>query len=133
MKKRQVYALGCDPYWLNAVAKVTSETIDVQVSQCPENMEDLKCPPYPEAFLLLDPHNPREAAIMVQRLRRQGWRYIIVVGVDDSWRDACNVLRGNNAYDYWKKSYDPEVIRRNIQGCLAEIEESEAQTLHDDT
>ena len=124
MRRCQVYALGQDAYWLKAVTKATDEVVTVEtIRYSANNMRCLDRLPEvdPEALLLVDATRQPDVAAMVKTLREQGWRYVVAVAADPSWKEARTVLREGAGHDYWEKSYVPQVIRRDIERCLAEI------------
>jgi len=125
VRKRQVYAVGGDLYWLKAIQKIASESVDVKVFQCdtlsPECLDHLSEADR-EALLLLDADDWNGTVGAVQQLRQRGWRYVVLVVAGSSWRDARKALQRSFTYDYWEKSYAPNVIRREVEQCLDEIE-----------
>lgn len=127
MTKTQVYALGRDIYWLEAMARIAGEALAVTAIPCPGNypgcLDDLP-PAEPGALLLVDATNQGDIPGIVQHLRQRGWAYVVVVAADPSWKEATEVLRGGAAYDYWPKSYKSSAIRGEIERCLAEIQTS---------
>lgn len=125
MKGTQIYALGRDRYWLEAIGQVASERITIHSILCPEHIpECLERLPAADAkaLLLLDATNQADVARTVRYLRLGGWQYIVVVAADPSWKEARNVLRPGLAYDYWDKSYNVPAIRSYVDNCLAELE-----------
>jgi hypothetical protein len=125
VRRYQVYAWGQDEYWLKAVMKAADKAVRVEPILCPARcLEYLDRLPEadPEALMLVDATRQPDISAVVQSLRDQGWRYVVVVAADPSWKEARAVLRGTVGYDYWEKSYDPCVIQREIERCLTEME-----------
>ena len=136
MRRYQIYALGQDAYWLKAMTKVADQAVTVQPIQCSASyLERLGCLPdaNPEALLLIDATRQPNVEAVVQRLREQGWRYVVVVAADPSWEEARAVLQGSVDYDYWGKSYDPAIIQRSVKECLAQMGQEEGIALEGET
>lgn len=126
MRRYRVYAFGGqDAYWLKAMAMIADEAVTVEPIQCPANyLECLDRLPEadPEALLLVDTTGQPNIEAVVRRLRKQGWRYIVVVAAVPYWRETHAVLEAG-AYDYWRKSYDPAIIRQNVEQWLSQMED----------
>jgi hypothetical protein len=124
MRRYQVYALGQDTYWLKAVARIADESISVKLIHCTQGYPEC-LPRLPqadrEALILVDATGQSDVATVVQWLRGQGWRYVVVVAADPSSREAHAVLREAEGYDYWTKTYASKIIRRSIEECLSEM------------
>jgi len=124
VERYQVYALGRDAYWLQAVARIADEAITVEPIRCPaaypECLERLPTADR-RALLLVDATGQPDVVGIVRGLRERGWQYVVVVAADPSWEEARAVLRGTVGHDYWEKSYVPDVIRRDVRRCLEEI------------
>jgi FixJ family two-component response regulator len=58
---------------------------------------------------------------MVQRLREQGCKYIVVVTADPTVKEARSIFREAFGYDYWEKTYDTDRIYHQILRCIQEI------------
>jgi hypothetical protein len=121
--RHTVFALGRDTFWLDATGRAGGK-VPVQLIRC--HGDYLRCldhlpAPDPQALLLVDATGDPDIAATVRVLRRRGWRYVVAVAADPSWRQARAVLARSAGYDYWKKSYEPDVIRRDIATCLDDI------------
>jgi TusA-related sulfurtransferase len=98
--------LGQNPHWPKAVARIANEAIRVGPIQCSASyLECLDRLPEadPGSLLWVDATRQPKVRAVVQRLRQQGWRYVVVVTADPSWGEAHAVLRGTVGYDYWEK------------------------------
>jgi len=119
-----VYALGQDPYWLQAVAQASGDEITVAPIHCPESylacLNDLPSV-VPGAILLVDATRQAGISAVVRGLLELGWKYVVVVAADPSMKEARALLRGKAAFDYWPKSYVPTAIRRDLERCIDEI------------
>ena len=121
MKVLQIYALGRDIYWLKAVSEIANPGIRVQAIFCPAGLPECldRLPPAAmHSLILIDAAGQIDLSDTLRRLRRQGWPGVAVVSPAPSWRDAYVVFREARHYDYWQKSYLPEVIRRNVDDYL---------------
>jgi len=123
MNTRHVYAVTTDEYWRNMLSEVEDETFRIETVYCPEgypncleNLPDAD----PAALLLLDATGLPDVGVMVRRLRQRGWRYIVVVAADPSAHEARAMFKAGG-YDYWAKTSDASVARRQVQECLREI------------
>ena len=121
----RVVAVGQDAYWLEAVKNAMAGWAgDSVMVKCPEDFPDcIGNLPAPEvnAVLLVDASGQGEMEQVVAGLRARGWRYVIVVAADPSAKEAAAVLRRNQGYDYWEKTYDGDNIRKRVKECFAEI------------
>lgn len=120
----KIYALGQDPYWLSAIKHIEVQNSRIEIIRCAggllECLGDLPSA-NAKSLILLDVSDLNDIATLLHRLRRQGWRYIVVLATDQSAKQAISVLRGNLAYDYWEKSYDATRLKAKIEGLLSEI------------
>jgi hypothetical protein len=121
----QVYALGHDEHWLEAVSAAADETIEVHpVYLCEKDLHTDGLPdPVPEALLLLDATRQRQIQIVAEMLGQKGWRHIVIVAADQNWKEAKALIKDGIAYDYWPKSYELGVIRQHVRDCLQEMME----------
>lgn len=121
----RVLAIGQDDYWLNAVQQATVDyAANPAILKCSGAL--LKCisnlpRPKADTILLVDASGQEDLPCVVQKLRTEGWKYVIVVAADPSAKEATSVLRRNLGYDYWAKTYDEQEIRSQIDNCFEEI------------
>lgn len=124
MLKKRVYALARDSYWLQATKEAADESIEVEPIPChtgyPECLETMPSAD-PESLLLVDATGHADVVGIVQGLLARGWRYIVVVAADPSWKEAHAVLKIAQGYDYWQKSYVPNCIRQKIRVWQEEV------------
>lgn len=124
MNPYRIYALGQDRHWLEAVSKAADRDTQVETIVCQDAWADcLKYlpPADPEALLLIDPARQADLVTVVHKLCDSGWQRVVVVAADPSSREARIVLKDSGAFDYWPKSYVPDVIRRQLHQYLQEI------------
>jgi hypothetical protein len=122
VSERRVYAMGCDPYWLRAVED-SAAGYAVAVATCPGSLAkclDLLPEAGPTDLLLVDATGQSDIAGVANRLWDAGWRHIVVVAADPSYKEAHTVLRKTRAQDYWQKTYETQAIRTSILGFWAE-------------
>ena len=124
MNRREVYALGQDRYWLEAVAQAAYAGVTVKPIECPEGYPDcLKGLPEadPKALLLLDATGQSDVVTLARLLRARGWLHIVVVAADPCSDQARAVLRERVADDYWHKTYARRAIQRDLRQYLHEV------------
>ena len=127
MKRYPIYAVGKDPYWLQAVARIADETITVEL--IPWSVSDPEClnrlpEAEAEALLLVDATGQDDLVAVAQQLYERGWRYVVIVAADPSSKEAHAVFWKARGYDYWKKTYVHEIIRRSIEQWLASMRQA---------
>lgn len=115
--RRQVVAMGQDQYWLRAVEAGADEQTEVHTVRCEEGL--INClrrlpPAHPDTLLLVDATGQADIRRVARRLRADGWRRVIILAADPSFREARAVLQEASGYDYQPKSYDPGAIRRML-------------------
>jgi hypothetical protein len=125
MKQHKVYALGRDTYWLEAVVEAAGEDVPMERIECPDDyplcLERLPAADA-QALLLVDATRQADVVELARQLGVRGWRHIVVVAADPTSKEARAVLRDGLAHDYWRKSYERQVIRRHLEQCLEELE-----------
>ena len=111
----QVLAMGQDQYWLRAVEAGADEQTEVHTVPGEEGLINClrQLPPVsPDTLLLIDATGQADIRRVVRRLRADGWKRVIILAADPSFREAHAVLQEASGYDYLPKSYDPGAIRR---------------------
>jgi hypothetical protein len=123
--KRRILAIGLDEYWLTAVQKATASQSNY-VRTRKFSGDPLKCDfalprPNTNTLLLLDASGQLDMEQVVRKYRSAGWKYVIVVAADSSFKQAVSILRRNLGYDYWEKTYEDSEIYKRIEECFEEI------------
>jgi hypothetical protein len=121
MSQHRVIAIGRDPYWLDAVAAAAWAAVAIETIASLDHLPAAD----PDALVLLDATGHADVAAVTRALRARGWRYVVVAAADPSTREARAVLREGTAYDYWPKSWSPQVIQRALARCVQEIWEGD--------
>jgi len=121
-------AIGGDKHWLGAMRKTTDRGIMVRTFFCKGDYAmglDQSFMPDDNKFLLLDATGQRDIAATVRCARERGWKRIIVVVADSSWRQAYTLFHKAGVYDLWPKSYVGPAIRQHMEKTLTELNEAE--------
>lgn len=124
MRDFRIITLGQDTHWSQTLKDAVDKVFiarDFDDFQSIEDFLDSAHKPDPETLLLIDVSEQPSIKMTVQRLRKLGWPYIIVVAADPSVKEAYVVLHDAGGYDYWQKTYQVPAIRVNIERCLNEI------------
>jgi len=101
--KTYVYACSNDLNWLEIVKKTEDESLAVEASQLTEKLcNSMNCSfnQKSKALVLIDSFQQADIKVAVQRLREQGWKYVVVVAEKPSPIEAHAVLYKNLGYDY---------------------------------
>jgi hypothetical protein len=120
----QIIVIGEDRYWLEAVQAVTINEATITIIQCQDPLlECLDCLPKPDlaALILVDAYSRLSIVEIVSKLFQLGWRYIVVVAADPSVKEAQQILRQSQNFDYWPKTYVTNVIQNKIGQMLQKI------------
>lgn len=124
MKRFQIIAIGQDLYWLEVMKKADGAILAVEKILCFNNIKDILADTRSlvhDTLLIIDAFGRPNIKTAVQRVRKLGWQYIVVVSADPSAKEAITVLRDAGGYDYWVKTYCIPDICTNIEKCLEEI------------
>lgn len=120
----RIYAIGQDRYWLATFKRIEVKNTVFKIIECPaEFLDCVDTLPTAEvdSLILLDATGQVDIEAIVQRLRDQGWRYVIVVAADQNAKKAIAILRRSLAFDYWEKTYDIPPIQARIARIIDEI------------
>lgn len=124
MHKRRMYAMSQDCHWLQVLRDLPDKLISGGKFYCsndyPFCLNQLGEPDR-NALLLIDATGQSNIAETVSQLRKQGWRYVVVVAADPSSKEAHAVFKEAGGYDYLVKCYTHKSIQNELERCLNEI------------
>jgi hypothetical protein len=120
-----IYVLSQDRGWVGAIERNASPGVVVH-AVCSAGggppMLDFLPEADEQALLLVDASDFPNIVEVVRSLRQRGWRYVVAVATQIAWREARQVLADGHGYDYWAKSYDATVVRRDVADVLSRIQ-----------
>jgi hypothetical protein len=77
--------------------------------------------PHREALILIDSALGTDVEMSTSVLRKAGWKYVVVVAANPTWKQARAVLREAGGFDYWSRTYDPMILRADLMRCWQEM------------
>lgn len=128
MNKLGVYALTMDGRWGEMLTQIVDESFEITVMHCPEGYPDcLENLPEadPDALLLVDATGLPDVAGMVRRLRRRGWRHVVVIAADPTAKEANAAFKAG-ASDYGTKTLDRRTVLWQLGEWVRQVQSADA-------
>jgi len=119
-----LYVCSGSSRWLATVLSAAKDEFVVKVVECqlsdPRRWAELGRPSG-TALMLIDSALGPDIEKSIPILRKAGWKHVVVVAANPTWKQARAVLRDAGGFDYWSKTYDPKILRADLMRCLQEM------------
>ena len=117
----KIYVIGTDKCWLAKVASLES-SFDIKILNClPTDDSCTGSLPIPmdNDVLLVEDDLLEKIVPIIQKIHQIGWKNTILVSAGYANHAAYKLLRSGAILDIWKKSYNLDDIKHDLNLCCA--------------